>query len=181
MAMTRWDPFTEMVSMQQMMDRLLDRTRFNRGWGDAGMGGIDLDVMERDDALVVKASLPGVKPEDINVSVERNMLTIQGEMREEEERGEGRYHHRERRFGRFARSFMLPSDVNSDACDASFEHGVLTITLPKSEQARSRKIAVRGERPAIEGQRGNGQTAQNRSEGDVLPAEDEQRRAGRQG
>lgn len=155
MALSRWDPFSEMMSLRQAMDQLLAESvvRPRAGAGLTATGAFDLDVMERDDAVVVKASLPGVKPEDVNITVQNNVLTIQGETREERETGEGRYHHRERRYGRFSRSIGLPIEVNPNACDASFEHGVLTITLAKAEAARPRRIAIRGPGLAVgEGQ-----------------------------
>jgi HSP20 family protein len=161
MTLTRWNPFGEMLSLRQAMDRLLEESfiRPGRLWDGEDAGGLELDVMEKDDAFVVKASLPGVKPEDVNITVENGVLTISGEMREEQEPGEGRYYRRERRFGRFSRWVALPSEVNIDACDAGFEHGVLTIRLPKSAQARPRQIAVRSttgtqsaKRPAIKGE-----------------------------
>src|SRR5262245_19563017 len=96
------------------------------------MAMMDLDVIEQGDNLVVKATLPGVKPEDVDVNVENGVLTIRGELREEQEHGQGRYLHRERRYGTMARQVMLPRDVDTSACEASFEHGVLTLTLPKS-------------------------------------------------
>ena len=163
MSLMRWDPFGELMSLRQAMDRLLEesvvRPRAVMGGAGAGMG-MDLDVMEREDAIVVRASLPGVKPDDVNITVENNILTIQAETREEQDRGEGRYHHRERRYGRVARAVALPVEVDPNACDADFEQGVLTITLPKSQQARARRIAVRGQGQPAErvtaGQSGQG-------------------------
>jgi HSP20 family protein len=144
MTLTRWDPFGEMLSLRKAMDRLLEESfvRPTFGWGGGEAGGVDVDLMEKDDALVVTASLPGVKPEDTNVTVENNVLTIRGEMREEQERKDERYHRRERRYGSVARRIALPTAVNADAAQATFEHGVLTITLPKAEQAKPRQIAV---------------------------------------
>jgi len=152
MSLTRWDPFGEMTSLRQAMDRLFDESVV-RFWEPGGGGDtVPLDVIERDDALVVKASLPGMKPEDVDISIHRNVLSIQGEMQGEEESG-GRVHRRERWYGRFSREMTLPVEVNPDACDARFEDGVLTITLPKSEQARARRIQIRGgEQRAIEGE-----------------------------
>ena len=162
MSLMRRDPFGEMMSLRQAMDRLLEesvvRPRATMGVAGAGMG-MDLDVMEREDAIVVRASLPGVKPDDVNITVENNILTIQAETREEQDRGEGRYHHRERRYGRVARAIVLPVEVDPNACDADFEHGVLTITLAKSQQARARRIAVRGQGQPAE-RVSSGQTAQ---------------------
>jgi HSP20 family protein len=159
MAIMRWDPYGEMMSLRQAMDRLLEESyiRPGRFWGSEETGGLDLDLMEQNDSVVVKASIPGVKPEDISITVENGVLTIKGETREEKQSGEGRYHRRERRVGRFARAISLPVEVNADACDAEFEHGVLTITLPKAEQARPKQIAIRGQAThgaqAIEGQK----------------------------
>src|SRR5215208_4406742 len=161
MSLTRWDPFGEMTSLRRAMDRLFAESFVSSPpmRGDAlgqGSGMVPLDVMETDDAVVVKASLPGVKPEDVDVSVHRNVVTISGEMRgggEDEGDGQGRYHHRERWYGRFQRQVTLPTDVDTNACDASFDGGVLTIRLPKSEEARPRRISVGGARPAIEGRR----------------------------
>jgi HSP20 family protein len=159
--LVRWNPFGEMMSLRQAVDRLLEESFIPpRGIaGDLEQGSMEIDVLERNDAYVIRASLPGVKPEDISVTMERGMLTLRGEARQEQEQGEGRYHRRERRFSSYARSISLPSEVNADACDASYEHGVLTITLPKAEQAKAKQIAVRGqsthgaEKPAIEGER----------------------------
>ncbi|MFN8557386.1 MAG: Hsp20/alpha crystallin family protein [Dehalococcoidia bacterium] len=157
MSLIRWEPFGEAASMRRAMDRMMDDFFTQPRYGMSGMSmtGFDLDVVERDDALEVSAALPGVKPEDINLSIERNVLTISGESHSESEEKGGRFHHRERRHGRFSRSIMLPMEVDPDACQADFEHGVLTIRLPKAEQARSRRIEVRGGesgRPMIEGQ-----------------------------
>lgn len=161
MSSMRWDPFGEMTSLRQAMDRLLEdslvRSGGSRGVGDSTTGMVPLDVMERDDAIVVKASLPGVRPDDVDVSVHRNVLTIQGEMRGEQEKGEGHYRHRERWSGRFSRQIAVPSGVDSEACDATFQDGVLTITLPKSEQSRAKRINIRGGGSrAIEGERSDG-------------------------
>ena len=156
MSLMRWDPFNEIMSLRQAMDRLLEESVVRPGRLVAGGegGGVDLDVIEQSDAVLVKASLPGVRPEDVDITVQNNVLTIRGETREERESGEGRYHRRERRFGSFVRQVLLPVEVDPNACDANFENGVLTITLPKSEQARPRRIAIRGAgQPAIEGQR----------------------------
>ena len=159
MSLTRWDPFGEMASLRQAMDRLFEDSLVSMpSMRGGGAGLVPLDVKETDDAVVVKASLPGVKPDDIDVSVHGNTLTLSGEVQGDDEGGEqGRYHHRERWYGRFSRQVTLPSDVDTTACDASFEDGVLTVRLPKSEQARPRRISIRGgDRPAIEGESRDG-------------------------
>src|SRR5437868_5969621 len=109
MVMQRWDPFGEMASLRGAMDRLFEDNLVRgagsaRGWS----GGMELDVMEQGENFVVKASLPGVKPEDVHVNVERGVLTIEAETRDESEGGQGRYYHRERRFGRMMRQILLP-------------------------------------------------------------------------
>jgi HSP20 family protein len=155
MSLSRWDPFIELTALRSAMDQLFDRSVVPSGGGGRPdtMGGVPIDVMEADDAYVVKASLPGVKPDDVDISVHRNVLSIAGELRGEQERDEsGHVHHRERWFGSFRRQVALPGDVDTGACDASFEDGVLTIRLPKTAEARPRRISVGGGRTAIEGE-----------------------------
>jgi HSP20 family protein len=147
MSVVRWNPYGEMMSLRQAMDRLLEESFIQpRGLtNERDEGGMELDVMEREDVYVIRASMPGVKPEDINVTMERGLLTIRGDAHQEEEQTEGRYYRRERRTSRYARSIALPGEVNAGACDASYEHGVLTITLPKAEHEQANRIAVRGQ------------------------------------
>jgi len=161
MTLTRWDPFGEMTSLRQAMDRLLaesfvdvGRARMPGGTMPTDVSGmVPIDMVEREDALVVTVSLPGVKPEEVDVSVHQNVLTIKGEMRRETDEGRGRYHLRERWQGSFNRQMMLPVEVSAEACDATFADGVLTITLPKSERAQAKRISVRSSgQPVIEGE-----------------------------
>ena len=103
-----------------------------------------VDVRETEDGLEVTAELAGIRPEDVNVSIENNVLTISGEKKDEVREGneEGNYRLLERRNGRFERTFTLPRAINTEKIDARFEHGLLTVTLPKSEAAKPRKIEV---------------------------------------
>lgn len=150
MTMMRWDPFSEMTSLRQAMDQLLENS-FIRPSGQGGSqvgsqgggNGFPIDVLEHGDAFVVKASLPGVKPDDVDVQVQQNVLLITGQHQEEPERQQGRYYLAERRTGRFSRAIALPVPVDATACDATYEDGVLTLTLPKAEQARTKQIAIR--------------------------------------
>jgi HSP20 family protein len=104
-----------------------------------------LDIAEKDDAILVMTDVPGVKSEDIDISVQGNTLTLSGRTSEEkEDRGEG-YYHVERRSGSFKRSVSLPSDIDPDRIEASTRDGVLTITCPKSEKSKARKIEVKPE------------------------------------
>jgi HSP20 family protein len=141
---TRWDPFREMIVMRNTMDRLFDRFFDNEisGWEQTSTLNLALDVVEKPEEFVVKASLPGVKPEDVDVTFNDNVLTIKGEISSEEEKEDSRYHLRERRYGSFARSLSLPRGINSDAIEAKFSEGVLTLRLPKSEEVKPRRIAI---------------------------------------
>jgi HSP20 family protein len=148
MALDRWDPFREAVSLRDAMNALFQDS-FVRPSGTVPQGGVvalPLDVTEDENEFVVKASLPGVKPEDVQITVHGETLTIQGQSKYEEEKKDERWHIRERRAGSFQRSIALPVPVDSDKAQATFEHGVLTLTLPKSEQAKPRQIKVGGAR-----------------------------------
>jgi len=147
MAIERWDPFREAVSLSDAMNALLRESfiRPSNGVpGQSGAGLLPLDVSENENEFVVKASLPGVRPEDVQITVHGDTLTIQGETRAEDEKKGQRWHVRERRFGQFQRSLSLATPVDSDKAQATFEHGVLTLTLPKSEQAKPRQIKIGG-------------------------------------
>jgi HSP20 family protein len=104
----------------------------------------ETDVIERENEIRVVSELPGMRPDDIDISLENNVLTINGEKREEREEGGDKdtYHLTERRWGRFSRSFVLPREVEQEKIEAHFEDGVLTITIPKSEKARRRRIDI---------------------------------------
>ncbi|HEX2998562.1 MAG TPA: Hsp20/alpha crystallin family protein, partial [Anaerolineales bacterium] len=105
-----------------------------------------------------KASLPGINPEDLNITYNNGVLTIQAESREDKEVKEDRYLVRERRFGSFSRSLSLPATINADAIEASYDAGILTLRLPKTEEVKPRRIQVRGGsgQRVIEGRTGNG-------------------------
>jgi len=109
-----------------------------------GHAALPLDVSETEDAFVVRASLPGIKPEDVQITVHGDTLTIRGESKAEEEKKGEHWHLRERRSGSFQRSVSLATPVNSDQAQARYEHGVLTLTLPKSEAAKPRQIKISG-------------------------------------
>jgi HSP20 family protein len=150
---TRWDPFGEMVGLRQAMDRLFDES-ITRPWRLLGDGTtlVPLDAYETEDELVVKASLPGVKPEDVDVSIMGDTLSIKGELKAEEETKEPSYHRQERRYGSFHRVLTLPSQVEADKAEAVFENGVLTLTMPKAEAAKPKTITVKA-RSMVEGKK----------------------------
>jgi HSP20 family protein len=144
MAIERWDPFREAVSLRDAMNTLFQESfvRPSNGGGHGGFTALPLDVSENENDFVVKGSLPGVKPEDVQITVHGDTLTIQGESKSAEEKKGEHWHLRERRFGSFQRSVSLPTAVDSERAEAQFEHGVLTLTLPKSESAKPRQIKI---------------------------------------
>jgi HSP20 family protein len=143
MAIERWDPLRDMVSLRDAVSSLLQES-FVRPGGIAGSGAmaLPLDVHETDTEFVVKASLPGIKPEDVQITVHGDTVTIRGEAKAEDEKKGQTWHLRERRSGSFQRSVSLATPVDSDKANARFDHGVLTLTLPKSEKARPKQIKI---------------------------------------
>ena len=149
--LTRWDPFQEMLSLRNTVDRLLDNSFGTLSANDQSFTwGLALDVVEKGDEFIVKASVPGVNPDDIEVTFTNNVLTIKGEIKSETENKEDRYHMRERRYGSFSRSISLDSRINSDKIQAEYEHGVLTLHLPKAEEVKPKRISIRGDGKVIE-------------------------------
>src|SRR4029434_9800399 len=146
--LTRWDPFSDMLSLRQAMDRLFEDAWVRPGsWGVAAGNGntattLPVDVSETDDELFVSATLPGIKPEDIDVTVQGDTLTIKAETKSDETTEQGNYHRRERRFGQFYRQLALPVSVKADSAQAHFENGILKLHLPKAEEAKERRIQV---------------------------------------
>ena len=133
----------------QPFDQLFDTVFGGNGGrtngGSSLMRAPETDVMETEKEIRVVTEMPGLKREHIEIDVENNVLTIRGEKREERTEGEqGRWHLAERRYGTFSRSFVLPRDVDSENIQASFQDGVLTVSVPKSEKARRRRIEVGG-------------------------------------
>jgi HSP20 family protein len=142
MALRRWEPFRELRQMQDNMDRLWRSIGFGGGDGEVEDWAIPLDVAQEGDNIVVKASLPGVKPEDIDVSIENDVLVIKGHSREERERREGDYLMRERRSGSFHRALRLPDTVDFDQAQPHYENGVLSIAFSKVESKKARRLKI---------------------------------------
>ena len=144
----RWEPIRELTNMQDMVDNMFDDgfvRPFSRAlWDTASVPTMDL--YQTDNDIVVKMGLPGVKPEDIQISVTNGVLCIRGEVKEVKEEKEKTYHLRERRYGSFSRSVTLPSNVDADKSDADFENGILTLTLPKAEEAKAKTITVKAKK-----------------------------------
>jgi HSP20 family protein len=146
MALVRRQPPRDLASLRGAIDRLFDETLMRPMWPGFEMrdiGQIPLDIYEEGNNVVVKASVAGVKPEELNVQVRDDVLTIFGEMKEETERKEENYHLREHRYGRFERSATLPYPVLSDQAEAVFENGMLTLTLPKAAEVGGKRIEVK--------------------------------------
>lgn len=149
--LTRWDPFQEMLNLRRTVDRLFDNVSPDREWQTATWG-LAVDVVENKDDFVVKASVPGINPDDLDISYADDTLTIKGEIKSDNEVKENHYHLRERRYGSFSRSIALPTKIKGDAIDASYQNGVITLRLPKAEEVKPKRIAIKvGDSKMIEG------------------------------
>lgn len=156
MSVMRWDPFRDLLSIQDEMNQLFRRTM---GQADAGSGRESeaqvrwapaLDILERDDAFVVHVEVPGVKQDDLEITLDDGVLTVSGQRNFTQETEKEQYHRVERRYGAFRRSITLPSRTKADDIEATFEDGVLQIVVPKAEEAKPRRIQVRP-RAQVEG------------------------------
>ena len=141
--LTRYDPFRELLAIRNTMERMLDSAVTGTSTLQPATLGLALDIAESENEYVVKASLPGINLDDLEMTYANNTLTIKGEVREEQELEEARYHLRERSYGSFARSITLPAGVESDKIEANYEAGVLTLRLPKAEEIKPKKIAIK--------------------------------------
>ena len=140
----RWEPAREMMTLREAMDRLFDDA-FTRPLSIAGNGWAvpAVDMYQTDNEVVVKAALPGIKAEDVQLNVTGEVLTIKGEIKQKEEVKEKAYHLREQRWGMFERSVILPAEVVADKAKADFENGILTIAIPKAEEAKPKTISIK--------------------------------------
>ena len=146
---TRWDPFSDMLSLRQAMDRLFEDAWVRPGNGSApgiresaGTQSLAVDLYESQDELVLSAAVPGFKPDDLEITIQGDVLTIKGEMKTDDSTTEGAWHRRERRYGNVFRQVSLPVSVKSDSASAEFENGVLKLHLPKAEGAKERRIPI---------------------------------------
>ena len=146
MSLIRWDPYRQMRSFRDAMDRLFEESvRRMRGEGEEMEAGlyIPMDVYESGDSLIISAVAPGVRPEDLDVSVSGNTLTIRGEIRREE-RPEGKnVYFQELVYGPFSRTITLSPEYDLDKIDASCRHGIIHITVPRSEAAKPKHVRVK--------------------------------------
>jgi len=142
--LTRWEPVREMMTLREAMDRLFDDA-FTRpiSLRDGGWSAPAVDMYQTDDEVVVRASLPGFKADEVQINVTGDVLTLRGERKQQEEKKERAWHIREHRWGSFERSIALPTEVKADKAVADFENGILTITLPKAEEVKPKTITVK--------------------------------------
>jgi len=146
MAIVRWEPFRDLLTTQDHFNRLFnetfssffgnDRLAATAGWAPA------VDVYETDQSVVLKAELPGVDPKDVEARVEDGTLYLKGERKFENEVKEGSYHRVERAYGSFTRTFALPTSVDAEKVAAEYKDGVLTLSLPKREEAKPKTIKI---------------------------------------
>ena len=144
--LTRWEPMRELQTMRSLMDRFFDEPFFSAPslWSQRGENfPVPLDLIEEEGQYIVKASMPGVNPEDVEITLTDNVLTIKGESKRESESDEKNYHVRERHYGSFMRQLALPMAVKAEEVEATNENGVLVLHLPKSEAVKPKKIAVK--------------------------------------
>ncbi|MDH7500202.1 MAG: Hsp20/alpha crystallin family protein [candidate division NC10 bacterium] len=143
----RWGPFREFLSLQKEMDRLFGQY-FGRMRGPeeeslAAAWAPAVDIYETEDKVVLKAELPGLKKDHIDIQIRENTLTLKGEKKFEKEVKEENYHRVERTYGTFQRSFTLPNTVKQEGIEAIFKDGVLEVSLPKAEEAKPKKVAIK--------------------------------------
>jgi HSP20 family protein len=150
-SLTRWDPFQEMSDFARLVDRMWGAPFFSEErMSEHSSWGLALDVIEHANNFVVKASIPGVNPDDLDVTFTNNTLNIRGELQEDQVSEGEQVHLRERRFGKFSRSITLPTRIDTDHIQADYQAGVLILTLPKVEEARAKRIEVKsGGKPKI--------------------------------
>jgi HSP20 family protein len=141
MSVSRWDPFQDLLAIQDEMNQVFGRARHGQGGGRVLAPA--LDISERKDAYLVTVELPGLKPEDLDITMEDGLLTIQGERHFAHDSSEQQFHRVERRYGAFRRSITLPAHAMAEGIQASFEDGVLQILVPKAEEAKPKRIQVR--------------------------------------
>jgi len=149
MAIVRWEPFRDLMSLQERMNRLFDesfrgvnRSGREEDWALGGSWAPAVDIYEQEGNIVLKAELPGVEPKDVDIRVENNVLTLRGERKFDNEVKQDNYHRVERAYGTFSRSFTLPSAVDTEKIKAEYKDGLLRVTLPTREEAKPKQISI---------------------------------------
>ncbi len=155
MNLVRWELFKDMMSLRQAMDRLMEDSfvRPPRALWLLGDGGLPpIDMYQTPNELVVKAALPGVKPDEVDITISDGTLTIKGETKATEEVKREDYLYQEHLYGAFNRSLLLPPDLRTDKAEAFFDNGMLTLTIPRAEQVKPKQIKVKA-KGMIEGEK----------------------------
>ena len=147
MSLVRWDPFRELEDVSDKLNRMFSRPSGRRENGQESMTVADwiptVDISETEAELLIQAELPAVKKDDVKITLQQGVLTIQGQRTQEREERGKRYHRVERAYGNFARTFTIPDYVDDTNVKAEFKDGVLTLHLPKSEKAKPKAIEVK--------------------------------------
>jgi HSP20 family protein len=146
MNLVKWDPFRELEDVSNRLNRIFGQSLARSESGQNMLAVADwapsVDISETDSAYLIKGEIPGVKKEDVKVTIQDGMLTIQGERRQEKEEKGKKFHRIECSYGSFARSFRVPSDADENSVKAEFKDGMLNVTLAKSEKAKPKSINV---------------------------------------
>ena len=141
--LSRWEPFSEAMTLREAVNRLFEESFVPSTTSRTGSAFVPaLDLSETGEAYFVEMAVPGLRAEDLNITIENGVLTVAGEVRQNEESKNRNFHRVERRYGRFSRSVSLPTTVKGDAVEAKLEHGLLTLFIPKAEEVKPRKITV---------------------------------------
>lgn len=136
--LTRWRPFAELEDLRGRIDRMFTDMEN----GEARRWNLALDVIERDDKYVLRANIPGIKPDEVKIEVEDDVLTVSGEHEESEEERKGNYVRRERRYGSFSRSVTLPKGVTADEVEARIQDGVVEVSIPKPQKEERKAVTI---------------------------------------
>jgi HSP20 family protein len=147
MSITRWDPFRELEDMSDRLNRVFGRYPLARETDKNAMLAFDwsptADIIENTEEFVIKAEIPGVNKEDVKVSIEDGVVSIQGERKQEKEEKDKKFHRVERSYGSFMRSFSLPTNVDEAKVQAQFKDGLLTVRIPKAPNAKPKSVDVK--------------------------------------
>jgi HSP20 family protein len=149
MAIVRWEPFRDLMGLQERMNRLFDesfrgvgRSGSDDDWALGGSWAPAVDIYQQDGSIVLKAEVPGMDPKDVDIRVENNVLTLRGERKLDNDVKKENYHRIERTYGSFTRSFTLPNVVDTEKIKAEYRDGVLRVTLPTKEEAKPKQISI---------------------------------------
>lgn len=143
MTLLRWRPYGEMLSLRNAIDRVFQDIS-SQDWSQTTSElSVPIDMYETGDHIVVKSALPGVKAEDVEVNIDDNRLTIEGEFKTEDEQEKGDVYYQEQRYGHFRRSVQIPRNINTDDIEAEFEDGILKVKLPKLEESKTKRIDIK--------------------------------------